>query len=224
MDDDWQSEVLTSRHMHNRVHNKPNRRNRPFDVHKTFGSYTCKCAAWQSKQDERIQQQEITLELYRLTPNEEGIVGELKFPGTLEAAVILAASRASLDTAVSEVEAEAIEEDGRDEGQGDDENEASDAEDHENEQDSEEPARFRRFEKNSFRVPKFWLRWSGMVEGSEVVTSDLGYVVFSGTDCRKFKGTITCGPRGWKDVAISGHRIAGRGASDVPVRWNEQIL
>ncbi|KAJ4351609.1 uncharacterized protein N0V89_006952 [Didymosphaeria variabile] len=228
MDDDWQTDVLTSRHMHNRVHNRPNRRNRPFDIHKTFGSYTCKCAAGQGKQNQRNSQQEITLELYRLSPNGAGIVGEFKFPGVLEAAVILAASRASLDSTVNEVEAEAIEDDDgndeRDESQGDDESDASDAEDPESERDSEDPARFRRFEKNSFRAPKFWLRWNGIVEGSEVVTTDMGYIVFSGADCRKFKGTITCGPLGWKDIAISGHKVAGRGASDVPVKWDKQIV
>jgi hypothetical protein len=231
MDDDWQTAAFASRHMHNRVQNKPSRRNRPFDVHKTFGSYACKCASWKSKYDEHGDGGDITLELYRLSPNGESILGEIHFPRALEAAVVLSGSRASLKETVQEMEADSDEENEEneevddDDGQGSCESGKSDAEDLTHERDSEEePARFRKFEKNSFRAPKFWIRWNGVVEGSEGVTSDLGYVVFSGADCRKFKGTITCGPLGWKDVAISGHKISGRGASDVPIKWNEQIL
>jgi hypothetical protein len=231
MDDDWQTAAFASRHMHNRVQNKSSKRNRPFDVHKTFGSYSCKCTSWKSKYNEHGDGKDITLELYRLSPNGEGILGEIRFPRALEAAVVLSGSRASLKETVQEMEAESDEENEQNEAmEGEDahvsdESGKSNAEDPTNERDTEEePARFRNFEKNSFRAPKFWIRWNGVIEGSEVVTSDLGYVVFSGNDCQKFKGTFTCEPLGWKDVAISGHKISGRGASDVPIKWNEQIV
>jgi hypothetical protein len=115
--DDWQEAAFSSRHMHNRVgrsegnHSK-SKRSQPFDVRKTYGSYTCKCAAWQkmgSSLDGFDTEQDATLELYRLTPNNEGIVGEVNFPGVLKAAVILAASRESLNRTVLEATSSAME-------------------------------------------------------------------------------------------------------------------
>ncbi|KAF2451774.1 hypothetical protein P171DRAFT_426233 [Karstenula rhodostoma CBS 690.94] len=234
MDDDWQAAAFGSRHMHNRVQNKSSRGNRPFDVYKTFGSYVCKCAAWKTRDDNNDDEKDITLELYRLSSNGEGVLGEICFPRALDAAVVLSGSRASLSRTVQRMEVDSDEEDEEDEDieegeekdeHGSDEGATSDAEEPMVDPDfEEEPERFRNFEKNSFRQPKFWIRWNGVTEGSEVVTSDMGYVVFSGTDCRKFKGTITCGPLGWKDVAISGRKISGRGFSDVPISWNGQTL
>lgn len=230
MDDDWQSAVFGSRHMHNRVQNKFSRKNRPFDVHKTFGNYECKCAAWKSRHDNHDGEKDITLELYRLSPNEEGVLGKIHFPHALDAAVILSGSRASLSRTVQDMEVELDEDEddteereGNDED-GSDEGPTSDAKGLMDDRNFREEPRFRKFEKNSFREPKFWIRWNGVTAGSEVVTSDLGYVIFSGTDCRKFKGAITCGPLGWKDVAISGRRISGRGSSDVPIIWDGHTL
>lgn len=213
-DDEWQSAAFSSRHMHNRVHQgKHSRRNRPFDVYQTFGSYTCKCAAWERSDAARDAELQVTLELYRLTPNGEGVLGEIRFPGVLEAVVVLAASRKSLEATIDAIEEEEDGKVGGKKGGGDDEDEEEEEEDEEN-------ARFDTFEKNSFRAPKFWLQWNGALEGTETASSDRGYVVFSGNDCRKFKGTITCGEKGWKDVAISGHKMVGRKSSDAPISWN----
>lgn len=211
MEEDWQSAAFSSRHMHNRVHqNKHSRRSRPFDVYHTFGSYTCKCAVWQKQHASQDTEQEVTLELYRLSPKGEGIIGEISFPGVLKATVILAASRASLDRTVREVEGEV-------EPEASVEDEGSD---NRIQPDEEGAARFHTFEKNSFRAPKFFFHWNGIVEESDAAASDRGYVVFSGNECRKFKGTITCSAKGWKDAAISGHKIVSRKASDMPVNWN----
>ncbi|KAJ4300824.1 hypothetical protein N0V90_002912 [Kalmusia sp. IMI 367209] len=198
--------------MHNRVGRSSGTRNRAFDVQKTFGSYACRCAAWQKMENNTNTDQEATFELLRLTPNKEGIVGELFFPGVLRATVILAASRESLQRTVTGLSSEYTE------GslQGDDQ------------EPEEEIDRFKMFEKNSFRSPKFWLQWNGTLlqnssksteEASEIKISEMGYVVFSGNDCRKFKGTISCSLLGWKDVAISGRKVVARSESDRPVAW-----
>lgn len=47
----------------------------------------------------------------------------------------------------------------------------------------------------------------------------LGYVVFTGNDCRKFKGTLNCKELGWKDVAFSGFKAVSRSESDRQLLW-----
>lgn len=99
-------------------------------------------------------------------------------------------------------------------------------------QETKQRRRFATFEKNSFRQPKFWLAWSGHVlaasvpPSAESVTdasttattngSGRGYVVFSGNECRKFKGTISCGALGWDDVAVEGWKRVTMGERDCP--------
>jgi hypothetical protein len=224
MSDDWQDAAFSSRHMHNSRGVKSKRS--AFDVRKTFGSYSITCPAWQ-KLENVSSEQTASLELYRLTENREGVVGTLWLPGALEAAVILAASRKSLKRIVDGLEEE-VDEDGADEG-----GEAEEEDD--DEDDAVEQDRFETFEKNSFRSPKFWFAWNGTsglkassagAERGESASEDkaetgLGYVVFAGNECRKFKGTINWARPGWKDVSIAGQKIAGRSESDVPVVWGE---
>jgi hypothetical protein len=214
MADDWQDAAFSSRHMHNK---RGSMSKRSFDVRKTYGSYEVKCSAWQ-KLDEVPADASASLELYRLTANQEGVVGELALPSALRAAVVLAGSRQSLRRTVEDMEEE------------DDDEDEEDEED----EDPDPDARFETFEKNSFRTPKFWFRWSGAPASSATpaspklsksaspgddVQTGLGYIVFSGNDCRKFKGTINCTALGWKDIAITGHKVAPRSESDVPVVW-----
>lgn len=47
----------------------------------------------------------------------------------------------------------------------------------------------------------------------------LGYIIFTGNDCRKFKGTLNCKELGWKDVAFSGFKSVSRSESDRAVLW-----
>ncbi|KAF2825116.1 hypothetical protein CC86DRAFT_39183 [Ophiobolus disseminans] len=218
MSDDWQDAAFSSRHMHNR--NQRGSKSKRFDVHKTFGSYEIRCPAWQ-KLDNVSPDASASLEVYRLTENDEGVVCELALPGALRAAVVMAGSRESLRRTVEGFEGEG---DGEDEE--DDEDEKS-----EDLPESPQQTRFDMFEKNSFRSPKFWFRWNGAPEAqdeSKVAKSGeanpdtgLGYIVFSGNDCRKFKGTINCSAFGWKDVAITGHKATGRSDSDIPVVWGK---
>jgi hypothetical protein len=138
MADDWQDAAFSSRHMHNnRGGGKSKRSN--FDVRKTFGSYELKCPAF-LKLENVSSEQSASLELYRLTENGEGVVGEIALPGALNAAVVLAASRESLRRTVEDME-----EDEEDEEAEEDEDNDSDA------SDTAPQNRFETFEKNSFR-------------------------------------------------------------------------
>lgn len=86
------------------------------------------------------------------------------------------------------------------------------------------------FEKNSFRQPKFWLYWRGRIQASSAVVglddsllpetqSGMGYLVFTGNQCRDFKGTISSDHLGWQDVAIKGWKRTGASERDIPVPW-----
>jgi hypothetical protein len=227
MSDDWQDAAFSSRHMHNNRGGKSKRSN--FDVRKTFGSYELKCPAFLKLEDVSPEQNS-SLELYRLTENGEGVIGEVALPGALNAAMVLAASRESLRRTVEDLEEDENDEDDKEDDDEEDENDSAPT--------SPSQSRFETFEKNSFRSPKFWLKWSGApisrtpttpsspkasrkVKENADVQTGLGYIVFSGNDCRKFKGTINCEAFGWKDVAITGHKIAARSESDVPVAWGK---
>jgi hypothetical protein len=216
--DDWQDAAFSNRHMHNRTGrgSGKSKHSAAFDVRKTFASYEVKCPAWQ-KALGGSSAKEATLELYRLTEGGEGVVGELSLPCVLHASAILAGSRESLRRTVAELEP------------GDeDEAEEVEAEQGSDEEEEQEQNRFETFEKNSFRSPKFWFRWSGAPtsasqEGFKAGEweTELGYIVFSGNDCRKFKGTINCESLKWKNVAITGHKIVARSESNTQVTWGK---
>ncbi|KAI9148162.1 hypothetical protein HJFPF1_11987 [Paramyrothecium foliicola] len=236
---DWEEAALSSRHMHNRVGHSgdTNRgrsnRNSVFDVRKTFGSYSCKCPARNKVNGagDHSLNEGSTLELYRLTENGQGVVGQLCLPGVLQAAVILAASRDSLRRILSELipldqGSRMKAEERNPETRTDDDNYRDDTDDYSDDQ-SECGARnnpFDTFEKNSFRSPKFWLQWNGILQptstgAAEKPEAGLGYIIFTSNDCRKFKGTFNCASLAWKDVSFSGHKITARSESDLPVTW-----
>jgi hypothetical protein len=239
--DDWQSHALSTRHMHNRS-SRPTSTKQTFSIRKTFATYEVKCPAWRNLESD----QTASLDLYRLSENGEGVVGEMVLPGVLSAAVVLAASRASLGELVEGLKCREEGEEGDESSEEDEEDGKSDDEEEEDHDDEE--AR-NCFTKNSFRAPKFWLQWRGTptvpkppstaekeISGSseelpgaltppkpdiEDETTGLGYIVFSTNECRKFKGTLNCSALGWKDVSLTGHRMAGRNTSDVRVTWGE---
>lgn len=223
--DDWQDAAFSSRHMHNRGTGNSKSSRKAFDVRKTFGSYSLKCVAWEKLQpsaNTALHEQAATLELYRLTENGQGIIGELSLPGALQVTVILAASRASLRQTLSDIDSVCAET----EETASDQVEAGNVENIE-EDDRIAQERFKVFEKNSFRSPKFWLQWNGRRTGqglqgnseTDVCDTGLGYIVFAGNDCRKFKGTISCTSLRWKDAPLNGHKIISRSDTDTEVAW-----
>ncbi|KAG5660324.1 hypothetical protein KAF25_003846 [Fusarium avenaceum] len=254
MADDWQSEFLTSRHVHNRQSRKSTAGNTgSSSILHAFGLYDVQCpiaeAAARMSQHEtapygnsqkgsRREKRSLAgsqLQINTFADNEDGLAGTLYLAGALDATIILAGSRKTLQTLVDE---EAAEVDLCAEIVSEITNEWNDAEAQENgtveppddcleyhpssltaPRDEEEKTirRFNKFEKNTFRQPKFWFAWTGRVMCSPTATanatldsvdeelqSGMGYLVFSGSKYKKFHGTISCDLLGWKDVAIGG--------------------
>ena len=67
---------------------------------------------------------------------------------------------------------------------------------------------------SSFPPPK-----STSASTQQTPAEGLGYVIFAGNDCRKFKGTLNCKELGWKDIAFSGFKSVSRSESDRQVFW-----
>ncbi|KAK1948695.1 catalase [Colletotrichum sublineola] len=234
------------------------RRGGAFEVRKIFGNYEIKCPnARQTSSDlgkNKRNAASPTLDVFRLSENGKGLLGHLTLPGTLEASVILAGSRKVLEDLVSqfekeresEIDPENNQEDkgSCDKEQGESVHESArqtedplESDNEENTDDSEdqheedkELKRFQQFEKNSFRSPKFWFQWKGLVMTSSATADGLapktqradsgrGYIVFSGNDCRSFKGTITCDILRWKDVSLSGWKQVSMSERDIHFSW-----
>jgi cobalamin biosynthesis protein CobT len=247
--DDWQDAALTHRHIHNRVNRSGGKSKQGvFDAKKAFGSYKLDCKSYLKhvgKEDTSLQP---SLELYRFTDDQQGLVGHISFPKCFEGTVLLAGSRKVLNKIISGLSEELVrsEEDEAAPSPVDDDQEVSraseddaegaeehdddeDEEDDEEEQEEEEEAsRISTFEKNSFRSPKFWLRWQADVASSSapdketVQETNSGYLVFAGNDCRKFTGTISCEGLGWNNASVTGWKLKGRSEQDCAIEWKQE--
>lgn len=236
------------------------RRGGAFEVKRAFGRYDIKCASAtkvrgfiSGESNEKLCGP--AMDIFRLSDDGRGLLGHLSLPGVLEASVILTGSRKVLEDLISQFEgndeeAEASDNSDENDGSGsenktskvetngegidnkeEEANEESEEVDEDEESEVEEQKRFKNFEKNSFRSPKFWFQWSGDVTPTATSSQDdqtsptpiretgRGYVVFSGNDCRSFKGTISCDSLGWKDVSISGWKEVSMSERDVPFVW-----
>lgn len=296
-DHEWEEAAFNTRHMHNRNDRGGQRNTREsFQIRQTFGTHLVKCpalerlqnpqpgansaakvkaAAGKAKQAGKKKAArsnsgsgEVVLEIYRLTADENGILGALKFPGVFEATVVFAGSRKILGNITRDLgqDGAAAEEppygkrrgsaasssshnsnalgqqkeaslNGHSESD-EDEDEEDDDEEHSDESglDSHEHRQRRRvaaFEKNSFRQPKFWFRWQGLV--SDDVLADLedldldgskvhgsGYMVFSGNDCRRFQGTMTSEKMGWNNVKMTGWKAKPQPERDFEIQWSRE--
>ena len=227
---DWEETAFSNRHVHNRRGRNPQgkaSKRAVFDVRRTFGSYEVKCstAAKLMKEGETAR-----LEVYCLNEDQNAMYAEITFPGLLHAVVLLAGSRKVMNNVISGL-VSASEESGQ--GQRDTQaNETvhdSDNEDrHEDESMSEdqEEHRAREFEKNSFRSPKFWMKWQGeLLKGSNSdqpvgkLETDNGYLVFNGNACEKFDGTISCAALKWDNVKIKGFKVSTKSDRDFYMQW-----
>ncbi|CAG7562430.1 unnamed protein product [Fusarium equiseti] len=179
------------------------------------------------------------LNIQSFAKGEDGLIGSLHLPGVLNAVVHMAGSRKGLeDILATDYASDEEESDFKDDADvasptSDDQSEnlgtekdmgvsqpsdtakTSDIAAYE----EKEQARFNKFEKNTFRQPKFWLSWKGEVlaapqhsvradteSATDEIQSGMGYLVFSGNRYEKFNGAITCDSLGWKDIAISGRK------------------
>lgn len=209
--------------MHNRasrnIASSGNSKRGGFDIRKTFGRYHVKCpraasSPWvDSDDDDATGASDSTLDIYRLSTDGQSLLGELNLAVAtppLQCEVIFTGNRKTLLSQIERLESVNTPENGS-EVESQDSEDAQD--DDEESPESKQRRRFQTFEKNSFREPKFWLRWRSSVE------SGSGYVVFSGNDCRRFRGTITCEARDWDNVAIEGWKAVGMSERDVAFRW-----
>ncbi|KAK1454857.1 catalase [Colletotrichum melonis] len=268
--DDWQDAAFTSRHVHNRANKSKKgggrgRRGGAFEVKRAFGRYDIKCPSatklrGQKSEGGKGKSAGPSMDIFRLSEDGRGLLGQLNLPGVLDASIILTGSRKVLEDLISQFEGsdeeadisdDPNEKDGpvprhhvsEDEAKADnnlgtaggyidkEEEEVNEESEDEEESEAEEQKRFKNFEKNSFRSPKFWFQWNGDVTPTATPSLDnptlptpteetgRGYVVFSGNDCRSFKGTISCDSLGWKDVSISGWKEVSMSERDVSFVW-----
>lgn len=234
--DDWQDAVFSNRHVHNRVgkqgRGKGGKSNGQFNVQKTFGSYEVKCAAANKLASVTSDEKHAgRLEIYTLNDTGIALIGELSLPSVLHGTVLMAGSRKVMNTVIRDlervVETEKTEERIEVEDQRDQRGEIEEDVDDEieSDEDNQQQQRFQEFEKNSFRSPKFWLKWQGEVllppdnTLKDTHVTDSGYIVFSGNDCGKFDGTLSCEALGWSNVKLSGWKTASRSARDFNVEW-----
>jgi hypothetical protein len=253
MDDDWQLEFLTSRHVHNRQSRKSTARNTgSSSVLQAFGSYEVQCSSAEAaarllqqetalhgdgKKTHRRQKQpsESLLQINSFTDNEDGLAGTLCLIGALDATILLAGSRKTLQRLLDEDVAEVglcartvLGGSDKEINTQTQESETAKSPDECSQHhtsslaasggvEEKEILRFNKFEKNTFRQPKFWFAWTGRImcspsaagnatieSAEEELQSGMGYLVFSGSKYKKFQGTISCDLLGWKDVAIIG--------------------
>lgn len=237
--DDWQDVAFSNRHVHNRGTRKTHgaKGGQGFNVRRTFGTYELKCpAASKAALSTNEAGRAASLEVYCLSPMGDALIGELHFPGVLHATVLLAGSRKTLNAAVKEaqarpeIEQEVSEEvnapenrDAAEENSDQHDEEDADADD----DDSEAPqiSKPAVFEKNTFRSPKFWMKWQGHVLSKpdiDTVITDSGYLIFSGNSCDKFQGTISCELLEWDNVKVQGWKTSSKSERDYNIDWTER--
>lgn len=245
--DDWQDAALSNRHLHNRVgkhgRGKGGKSNGAFNVQKTFGTYELKCPAAaripQTAGEGEVKgksPREPRLEVYNLNELGNALVGEMVLPGAVHGTVLLAGSRKTLKMAERAVEPDEEQDDveaGEKQEEHKSEGGVSGEEDeavsrHEGDGDSDaDDGRYHQFEKNSFRNPKFWLRWQGYKESHspggqhevEVLLTGSGYLVFSGNNCEKFDATLSCDALGWDNIKLKGWKARSHSARDFQISW-----
>jgi len=168
-------------------------------------------------------------EIHELTESETGLVGTFDL-AKLSGMFILAGSRKQLADIITGLEEDDEESDDEDKGS-EKSHDDDDAEESENEpsaielQDEKMNRRAQAFEKNSFRNPKFWMKWKGTAvtdndDEPNRVEQDMGYLVFANNECDKFEGTITCPSLDWKQLKLKGRKVHSKGRS-CPTEWND---
>ncbi|KAK8066228.1 hypothetical protein PG997_012975 [Apiospora hydei] len=243
--DDWEDTVLSSRHIHNRVGGRAGKSKAgdkshgggAFDVRKSFGTYEVKLGKGKKASSS-------TLEILRPTADSAGVVGDLHLEGAVTATILMAGSRKALSRIIDDfgdATGDSARESGSNEdiegnqidgdsivssgtGDGTDTNLVDTGTERESLEERQQ-GRFETFEKSSFRSPKFWLRFHGHEPQSDdgaAERSGTGYLVFSGNDCRKFEGTISCDAINWDNKKLSGWKTIARSERDTPVLWHDQ--
>lgn len=223
MDDSWQDAALSNRHLHNRTKGRNigagGKSKSLFDVRRIFGTYEVKCAAAEKKAKDAASTTAARLEVHGLNDAGNAVYAELILPGVLHANCILAGSRKTLSRVVE----------GFKKGDADDDEDEDSEDDEDHDEDDLENQRAHEFEKNSFRSPKFWVKWQGRIicssqkdeSSKDKLETDMGYLVFSGNSCDKFEGTLSCEALEWKNTKIKGWSIATKPQRDFAMEWQD---
>lgn len=167
-------------------------------------------------------------EIHRLTERETGLLGTFDFE-RLKGMFVLAGSRKQIAEIIAELEEH--NDDTEDDSAESREPHQEDTDDQKYElsalevQDEKLNHRARAFEKNSFRNPKFWMKWKGTtgapVAGEpEMAELDTGYLVFANNTCDRFEGTITCASLDWKQLKLKGRKVHSKTVS-CPAKWSD---
>lgn len=195
---------------------------KPFNPLAALGRYEVSLGAGPSTSEH-------VFEIHELTESETGLVGTFDF-AKLSGMFILAGSRKQLGDIITGLEEGEEDDESDDDGKSEESQDDDDAESENGPsaielQDEKVNRRARAFEKNSFRNPKFWMRWKGKPaiddgEKSDQVETDMGYLVFANNECDKFEGTITCPSLDWKQLKLKGRKVHSKGRS-CPMSWTE---
>lgn len=209
---------------------------------------------------------DVVLDMYRLTDDQDGLLGSLKCPGVFEATVVFAGSRKVLwnitrglgedhppsptssgrrgskqgETTANSNGPPRSDDPETSSGDDDDDDDEEDTDDDDDTdglgaQETRQRRRFAKFEKNSFRQPKFWFRWQGNVVDQDDLPATLeslgvtggskihgsGYVVFSSNDCKRFQGTLTSEQLAWNNVKMAGFKTKPQPERDFEIQWTE---
>lgn len=209
---------------------------KPFNPLSTLGSYDVSL-------NPGVEMSQQVFEIHELTEDETGLIGTFNL-GKLSGMFVLCGSRSGLEEVVAGFEEK---DEDQDEDDNDNEDDAEDEDDDSESRESDDAEesgtelsaieladekanrRARAFEKNSFRNPKFWMRWKGFVtaskedganEGQKHVESDMGYLVFANNSCDRFQGTISCPSLGWQHLKMKGRKMTPK-ATPRPLTWND---
>ncbi|CAM1504575.1 Fc.00g021660.m01.CDS01 [Cosmosporella sp. VM-42] len=206
MEDEWHETAFTTKHIPHHM-SKSHTKKISFDVRKLFGRYEIKCPSASAPSKEppnsnRRKTRKATIEMFRLSDDGDGVLGHITLPGTLEAEIVLSGSRKTLNTLISKLNGTAP-------------SSPDSVAEIQHGLSADRPS----FEKNSFRVPKFWLRYKSTSDSNDTGT---GYLIFSGNDCRRFRGTLSSEARGWDNFAVSGWKAVWMSERDVSFQWGER--
>ncbi|KAK4626075.1 hypothetical protein CLAFUW4_04265 [Fulvia fulva] len=271
--DDWQTEHFNHRRIGHGHKGKGSAKGAVFDPRRCYGVYQLQCPALAKLQPTAgsAVKSVPTLEIHGpVEGHDDALMCSLEMPGLLSGVAILAGSRKVLSSVVQDLEhpepeeeedEEEEEEEEEDEAAGGSENGGKGESSNEEEQipksslelaDEKERRRYAAFEKNSFRSPKFWMRWRAVrmisdnsnqddqaadIEATRdqhpeplpghtshpSVEVDGGYLVFSGNDCASFSGTISCRSFDWKNVKLSGTKVVSK-ARECPRGWGDIVV
>lgn len=223
-DDDALSNILSSRRIPHSRAGKKGSSQQTFDPLTAVGTYEILCKA-----DGLDRNTASSITVHGLTEDNSTLIVRLIIGNVVDAIGILAGSRKVMKAKVDELEADHDQNESSDESGGDNPDAMGTGSD---DQSREEPddmhnRRVATFEKNSFRNPKFWLCWRGVVrkngEGASIGEKNFGYLIWKNNRCEQFEGTISCDALGWKNVKIKGHRTR-KGASECHLNWTDVEL